>query len=65
MQGGQEKLANEGVKSLSLVNIDKDLFKKALDMNIINESQFDMLNKFFENPDDTMKQFLINHPEFL
>lgn len=65
MQGGQEKLAAEGVKSLSLVNIDKDLFKKALDMNIINESQFDMLNKFFENPDDTMKQFLIDHPEFL
>lgn len=65
MQGGQEKLAGEGVKSLSLVNIDKNLFKKALDMNIINESQFDMLNKFFENPDETMKQFLINHPEFL
>ena len=65
MQGGQEKLAEQGVKSLSLVNIDTNLFKKALDMNIINESQFDMLNKFFENPDETMKQFLINHPEFL
>ena len=65
MQGGQEKLAAEGIQSLSLVNIDKNLFKKALDMNIINESQFDMLNKFFANPDDTMKQFLIDHPEFL
>jgi hypothetical protein len=65
MQGGQEKLAVEGVESLSLVNIDKNLFKKALDLNIINESQFDMLNRFFENPDETMKQFLIAHPEFL
>ncbi len=65
MQGGQEKLAQEGVKSLSLVNIDKNLFEKALNMNIINKSQFDMLNKFFENPDETMKQFLIEHPEFL
>ena len=65
MQGGQEKLEAEGVKSLSLVNIDKNLFKHALDMNIINKSQFDMLNKFFENPDETMKQFLLDHPEFL
>ena len=24
-----------------------------------------MLKKFFENPDETMKQFLINYPEFL
>ena len=24
-----------------------------------------MLNGFFKNPDETMRQFLINHPEFL
>ena len=24
-----------------------------------------MLNNFFDNPDETMKNFLINHPEFL
>ena len=24
-----------------------------------------MLDGFFENPDETMKQFLINHPEFI
>ena len=24
-----------------------------------------MLNKFFKDPDNTMKEFLINHPEFL
>jgi len=65
MQGGKDKIENEGVKSLSLVQVDKNLFKNALDLNIINESQLDMLNGFFENPDETMKQFLINHPEFL
>ena len=34
-------------------------------MNIINEAQQKMLNGFFENPDETMKNFLIEHPEFL
>ena len=65
MQGGKEKIEAEGVKSLSLVQVDKNLFERALDLNIINESQVSMLNAFFENPDESMKQFLINHPEFL
>lgn len=65
MQGGKDKIEAEGVESLSLVQVDKNLFKNALDLNIINESQLAMLDGFFENPDDTMKQFLIDHPEFL
>ena len=65
MQGGKDKIEAEGVESLSLVQVDKNLFKNALDLNIINESQLVMLDGFFENPDDTMKQFLIDHPEFL
>ena len=65
MQGGKDKIEAEGVKSLSLVQVDKNLFKKALDLNIINEAQLAMLDGFFESPDKTMKQFLIDHPEFL
>ena len=65
MQGGEEKLNENGIKSLSLVKVNSDLFKKAFDMGIINASQLDMLNNFFKNPDNTMKEFLINHPEFL
>ena len=65
MQGGEEKLSEKSVKSLSLVKVDKNLFKKALEMGIINENQLEMLNKFFDNPDNTMKEFLINHPEFI
>ena len=65
MQGGKEKIEEKGIKSLSLVNVDTDLFKKALEMNIINESQLKMLEGFFNNPDETMKNFLISHPEFL
>jgi len=65
MQGGKDKIEAEGVKSLSLVQVDTNLFKKALDLTIINDSQFDMLKGFFNSPDETMKQFLIDHPEFL
>ena len=65
MQGGKDKIEAEGVKSFSLVQVDTALFKKVLDLKIINKSQFDMLKGFFENPDETMRQFLIEHPEFL
>lgn len=65
MQGGKEKLENENIKSLSIINIDESLFKKALDMNIINRNQFEMLKNFYANPDETMRKFLIAHPEFL
>ena len=65
MQGGKEKLEAEGVKSLSLVNVDTDLFKKALELGFINNNQLELLNKFFKSPDDCMREFLINHPEFI
>ncbi len=64
-QGGKEKLEKEGIKSLSLVNVDSDLFKNALNMKIINENQLELLNKFFKNPDKCMREFLIKHPEFI
>ena len=65
MQGGKEKIEAEGVQSFSLVQINSTLFSKALEMGIINENQEKMLNNFFKNPDESMKQFLIEHPEFL
>ncbi len=65
MQGGKDKIEAEGVKSLSLVQVDKNLFRRALELNIINEAQAHMLNGFFENPDESMRKFLIEHPEFL
>ena len=65
MQGGKDKIEAEGIKSLSLVNIDEKLFQKALDLKIINTNQLKMLNGFFKDPDSTMRKFLIEHPEFL
>ena len=65
MQGGKEKLESENVKSLSMINIDTSLFENAINLNIINKTQFEMLKNFYENPDETMRNFLIAHPEFL
>lgn len=64
-QGGFEALKDAGVESYSLVNIDNSLFDTALELNIINETQRDTLYKFKENPDETMRNFLIEHPEFI
>ena len=65
MQGGCEKLEAQDVKSFSLIQIDENLFNSALDMNIINQNQFEMLKSFYNDPDKTMRNFLISHPEFL
>ena len=65
MQGGKDVLEKEGVQSFSLVQVDSTLFKTAFEHGIINENQLKMLEQFFENPDETMRNFLINHPEFL
>ena len=65
MQGGKEKIENEGVTSYSLVQVDNTLFETAFKKGIINDKQLEILKGFFKNPDETMRQFLINHPEFL
>lgn len=64
-QGGTEALKEAGVTSYTLISIDNSLFDKALELNIINKAQLDVLYKFKENPDETMRNFLIEHPEFI
>ena len=64
-QGGTEVLEKENIKTIPLACVDDSLFRKAFDLNIINESQLQMLEGFYHNPYDTMREFLINHPEFL
>jgi len=64
-QGGAEFLATKGIKSYSMIDVDKELFKKALTMNYINYEQFTMISDYIDNPKDSMKMFLKNHPNFL
>lgn len=65
MQGGKDNIEQKGATSFSLVDVNLSLFQKAFEQGIIQEKQLDMLKGFFKNPDETMKQFLIEHPEFL
>lgn len=65
MQGGDERLSDLGITSLSMAKIDETLFTEAMQKNIINQNQFEMIQKFLKDPDGTMKDFLITHPDFL
>lgn len=65
LQGGAEKLNNAGVESHTLMNVDKDLFDGALKENHITDKQHSMLMKYLENPTETMRNFLLEHPEFM
>lgn len=65
MQGGTKRITNEGVNVFSLVQVDNSLFETALNSGIINNSQFEMLENFYKDPDGTMRNFLINHPDFI
>lgn len=65
VQGGNERLQSLGIKTLSMAKIDETLFSTALEKGVINANQFEMICKYIDNPDDTMRDFLVAHPEFL
>lgn len=65
MQGGKQKLEDLDIHSFAMVEIKPDLFNQIHDMGLINDLQLKMLNDFYNNPDDTMREFLISHPEFI
>ena len=64
-QGGTEVLEKEGIKTIPLALIDDTLFEKAFELGIINQGQLEMLKGFYKDPYETMRNFLINHPEFI
>ena len=65
LQGGDELLKENNIDSYSLLQIDLPLFEKALELNIINENQLSMLKEFKKDPYNSMREFLVKHPEFL
>jgi len=64
-QGGAEYLKSQGTESFSMINIDRGLFDEALRLGIINPGQHKMVLDYLENPRESMRNFLIEHPEFL
>jgi len=65
LQGGAEKLNSAGVESHALMNVDKLLFDGALEEGHITTLQHKMLMDYLENPTETMRAFLKEHPEFI
>ena len=64
-QNGEANLKDMEVKPYSLIKIGEDLFNLALNNKTIDKSQYDVLIKYFEDPDGTMREFIINHPTFI
>ncbi|HOM01397.1 MAG TPA: orotate phosphoribosyltransferase [Acetivibrio sp.] len=64
-QGGGELLKSYDVKSYSMVDIDINLFKRVLDMGLINREQFEMIERYILDPKEAMAQFLRENPQFI
>lgn len=64
-QGGTELLESFGVIPFSMLKVDMSLFETALSLNKLTELQFELVKGFVENPKESMKNFLINNPDFL
>ncbi|HEX9060232.1 MAG TPA: orotate phosphoribosyltransferase, partial [Clostridia bacterium] len=64
-QGGTELLEGNGINSFSMVEISKDFFTAVHLMGIINKKQYQIINDYIDNPKDSMRRFMIEHPEFL
>ena len=65
MQGGADVLNGFGVTTYSLVKVDRDVFKTALEKGAISQEQYEMIDRYLDNPDKTMIEFLKAHPEFI
>jgi orotate phosphoribosyltransferase len=65
LQGGAQNLTAAGVKSHTLVEVDKEMFDTALLLGHINTEQHRMLIDYTADPTGTMKKFLSAHPEFI
>lgn len=64
-QGGGEKLGLLGIKSYSLLEIDKSMFKNAKILKYISDAQFEMISSYIDDPRQSMADFIKNNPEFI
>ena len=64
-QGGYKCLENLQVAPLSLITLNEELFEIAFNKGIISENQKNILNKYFEDPEETMQEFINSHPTFI
>lgn len=64
-QGGMALLDRMGVAGYAMIAVDRELFDRAKEQELIDEGQYELLLGYLEQPDEAMKQFLAEHPHFL
>ena len=65
LQGGRENLASVNVRSHALTDVDIAMIDSALDQKLIDQAQYDMVAAFINDPFNSMRNFLLAHPDFL
>ena len=48
-----------------MVSITKEFFKNALELGHISKGQYDMIMLYIADPQESMKVFMKEHPEFI
>ena len=64
-QGGTQYLESRGIHTYSLFSVKRELFEMALREGMISKGQFDLIKLYIENPEDTMKEFLLKNSSFI
>lgn len=66
LQGGEKNLRDAGVLSVvSLFSIDLPMFDAALERKLIDQSQYELVKGYLEDPFASMQGFLRRNPQFL
>jgi len=65
LQGGKEVLARLGVESHAMAAIDPQVFMKAKESGYIDEPQLKLVLDYIKDPENSMKEFLVNNPDFI
>lgn len=65
-QNGYENLRKAGIQTISsLITINSAFFETALESKLISEAQFDILTDYFSDQHSSMRNWLMENPDFL
>ncbi|HHV59991.1 MAG TPA: orotate phosphoribosyltransferase [Clostridiaceae bacterium] len=64
-QGGSEFLEGQGIKPLSMIEMDMAMFEKALSQGLITKPQYNLIVEYIKDPYKSMKKFMEDNPDFL
>lgn len=65
LQGGGEVLKRLGIESHALISIDSNVFESARDNGYIDDAQLQLVLRYIQDSESSMKEFLVGNPRFL